>query len=235
MAHYKDHIDQHLFEQIEAYLLHKMDADARAAFEKTMQADEALKNEVALQRLLTIGIEAHALSKEATAPPPPVKKINRVWLYAAAAVAVAVISLLWFSHSTPDKIFARYFVPDDGLPLAMSGNQGLYHFYNGMVSYKEEDYSKAIDIWQQIQPASDTVQYYLGVALLNNNNSTAAIPPLLKVAQTNESAWHLKASWYLALAYLKNNQTANAIAWLKKLNNEERARRLAKDIEKLSP
>lgn len=234
MAHYKDHIDQRLFEQIEAYLLDKMDADTRQAFENAMQTDEALKNEVELQRLLTMGIEAYVGSREAAPPPAAVKKISRTWLYAAAAVAIAVMSLLWFSRSTADREFARYFVPDDGLPVVMSGSHDNYNFYNGMVSYKEEDYSKAIHIWQQIQPASDTVQYYLGVAMLNNNNSKEAIPFLLKVAQNNQSAWRLKATWYLALAYLKNNATKEAVAWLRKLENHEQARQLLNDIEKIS-
>ena len=106
-----------------------------------------------------------------------------------------------------------------------------------MVSYKEGDYNRAIEIWKKIHhenPANDTLQYFIGAAYLNNNDSNA-IASLLPVAENDNSRWQPKAMWYLALAYVKYGRKEEAAIWLKKLSGDEQARLLEKDIKKLSP
>lgn len=243
MKEYKEDIDQQLFEQIEAYLLNTMDAGRRAAFEREMEADEKLRNEVNLQRRLTAVAEVYSYTgekhKQKEQPrPAAVKKLPHFAWYAAAAVVI-VLATWFYRNSTPsaEKIYARYFIPDAGLPVVMSSANDNYDFYDGMVSYKEGDYNRAIEIWKKIHhenPANDTLQYFIGAAYLNNNDSNA-IASLLPVAENDNSRWQPKAMWYLALAYVKYGRKEEAAIWLKKLSGDEQARLLEKDIKKLSP
>jgi len=240
MAQYRDHIEEALFERIEAYLLNTMDASARAAFERELEASETLRNEVDLQRRLTAAVEIFSdAGEQQYRDPVVVKKASHIIWYAAAAVAAILITWFYLNNSapSPDKIYARYFIPDAGLPVVMSSVNENYDFYDGMISYKEEDYNKAIEIWKNIyreNATNDTVQYFIGVAYLNNNDRNA-IDYLLPVAENDNSRWQSKAIWYLALAYVKYGRKEEAVTWLKKLNGDERAIQLEKDIEKISP
>ncbi len=243
MKEYKEHIDQQLFEQIEAYLLNTLDAARREAFEREMEADERLRNEVHLQRRLTAVAEVSSYKGEKQeqkeqARSAVVKKLPHFAWYAAAAVVIVAVT--WFYRdSTPsaEKIYARYFIADPGLPVVMSSADDHYDFYDGMVSYKEGDYSRAVEIWKKVyleNAANDTLQYFIGMAYLNSNDGDA-VDYLLPVAGNDSSRWQSKAIWYLALAYVKFGRKEDAAIWLKKLGSDEQARMLEKDIKKLSP
>ncbi|MBX2925467.1 MAG: hypothetical protein KF746_24935 [Chitinophagaceae bacterium] len=242
MMEYKDNIDKELFEKIEAYIQNRMNAGDRTAFEKEIQADETLRNEVALQRQLIASVQVFTHHKEdsfkaSSDVKAPVKKMRHVWMYAAAAVT-ALIAVTWFYQyktATGEQVYANYFTPDAGLPVMMSGENDRYDFYNGMVSYKEGEYDKAIEIWRGIAQPSDTISYFTGVAYLNNKNAEASIAHLATVALNDKSAWQQKAIWYLALAYVKMNNKDKALEWLNKLPDNEQAKLLMRDIQKTLP
>lgn len=244
MEGYREHIDQQLFEQIEAYLLHTMEASERSRFEAAMMADEQLRNEVDLQRKLLAAAQAASFGHEAihhipiTKSKAPVKKVSFKWWYAAAAV-LAAVAATWFYQSrtvTPDKLFAGYFHADPGLPVAMSSTSD-YGFYDGMVSYKEGNYDKAIEIWTGLKEEgllTDTLQYYIGVASINKNDFEAALQHLLPVAESKTGEWQQKAVWYLALACIKTNRITEAMQWLRQLQNNSDAQLLIKELQKIS-
>lgn len=242
MVQYKEQIDQKLFERIESYLDQTMDAEKRMLFEQEMKTDEMLRNEVGLQRRLMAATEVFSYVEEnqesdKVLHSAPVKKI-RLWVLLAAATVIVCMITWFYSSTTPsqDKLFARYFVPDTGLPVVMSGIKEDYDFYNGMVSYKEEDYAKAIEVWKHIyneNTPNDTLRYFIGMAYLNIHNPEA-ITWLLPVAENENSSWNSKAIWYLALSYLKHDRRDDALLWLERLKGDEQATLLKKDIEKLS-
>ncbi len=239
MAEYNDHIDRELFERIESYILNRMEPATRAAFEAEMENDESLRNEVALQRNLVGAVEALSFAGKTSGNTKiaPVKKISRVWLYGAAAAATVLLVLLlrFFSSPSPsaDSLFAGFFEADPGLPVVMSSGDNHYDFYDGMVSYKEQDYTKALSIWKDVVTPSDTLTYYMGMANLNSGNTRATIEYLEPIAGNDSSAWQQKAIWYLALAHLKESNTPAAIEWLNRLQDNEQAKRLKEDIENL--
>ncbi|HRN58272.1 MAG TPA: hypothetical protein PLL71_17555 [Agriterribacter sp.] len=244
MEEYSAHIDQQLFERIEAYLLHTMDASERSRFEAAMEGDEQLRNEVRLQRKLLAAAETVFFDHKAVQHIPaagnaaPVKKISFKWWHAAAA-ALLVAAATWFYQSTtltPNRLFANYFHADPGLPVVMSSTTE-YGFYDGMVSYKEGDYNKAVEIWTGLMEKglrTDTLQYYIGVACLNNNHFETAVRYLLPVAENKAGEWQEKAAWYLALAYIKTGDTPAAIKWLEPLQHNSEAQLLIKALQKIS-
>lgn len=241
MEGYKEQIDQPLFEQIEAYLLNTMDASERRQFETAMSDDVQLRNEVNLQRKLVATVQTafpvdtafrHIHIQDSSTPAR--KMVFKWWM---AAAAILLIAAVWFYQSTtltPDKLFARYFYTDPGLPVAMSSTSE-YSFYDGMVSYKEGNYDKAIEIWSRLKQdglPTDTLQYFLGVASLNKNDYTSALQYLLPLTENKTGEWHDKAIWYLALTYLKTNNIPEALIRLKELPDDRQAQALLKELQK---
>ena len=122
MEDYKDHIDQELFEQIEAYLLHTMTTEERSRFETQLAADPSLQKELELQRqLLAIAtVESFNTDQQssienssaASRPSAIVKSISK-WWWAAAAMLV-LISGFWYLQSksvSPQQLAISILVP----------------------------------------------------------------------------------------------------------------------------
>lgn len=240
MEEYKDHIDQELFEQIEAYLLNTLSPEERSRFEKQLAADPSLQKELDLQRqLLAIAtIESFKTDQQAKPTlPAKVKPISK-WWWAAAAMLV-LISGIWYLQSksvSPQQLANHYFIPDPGLPVTMSSTR-QYQFYDGMVSYKEADYDKALSIWKSIAQnnnSSDTVQYFIGVAYLNTDQYNDALQQLLPIAE-GKGKWKDKAAWYLSITYLKLNQPKKAANWLKTIPSYPEANELLEELNQSNP
>ncbi|MCU0384616.1 MAG: hypothetical protein MUE38_01220 [Flavihumibacter sp.] len=244
MEDYKDHIDQELFEQIEAYLLHSMTSEQRSRFETQLAADPSLQKELELQRQLLAITTIESFKAEqstienssaASKPSAIVKPISK-WWWAAAALLIFFCGFWFFQNqtATPQKLANQFFSPDPGLPVTMSSSS-QYQFYDGMVSYKEADYEKAIAIWKAIPSSnrqSDTLHYFIGVAYLNRDQYNDALQQLLPLAEGN-SKWKEKASWYLSLTYLKLNQPQKAQKWLQTIPTYPEAPELLKAINQL--
>jgi tetratricopeptide (TPR) repeat protein len=244
MEENKNHIDQTLFEKIEAYLLGSMNPAEKTAFEQRIENDPDLKAEVELQQKLMATVEVGAFLKEKSAGPAAVKQMPasetgktrslfRPWM---AAAAVVFFVALWFLNrpgTDPQSLAIQYFQPDPGLPVTMSSSQN-YQFYDGMVSYKEADYKKALKIWKELSATnapSDTLRYYMGIAYLSQDEYNEAIRQLLPVAEKS-GRWKHKSAWYLSLAYLRLNKVSEAIKWLQTIPNNPDATKLLKRLKK---
>ena len=237
MSKYRPEISQQEFEQIERYLLGGMEAAERTAFERRLAEDAVLRDEVNLQNRLMAAVEIGSFKRGEADPGVQeiVAKRRSIpsWLYAAAAVVLAAIGFTgwWLWHDAPmgnENLYTAYFYPDPGLPIAMSSTD-RYVFYDGMVSYKEEKYTEAIERWRTLPDdmlATDTLQYYLGMAMLNNGDLDSANVYLQQVSADEQSTFHGKALWYRALIHVKRGEHPQAIRLLETLPSEKRARDL---------
>lgn len=221
-------ISQELLETIEAYLNQTMDASQLADFKQRLDQDPDLQQQVEDVSVLLSGIEAAALKEkldgfhsemehtplERATPVIPIKKRkNGLLRYAAAAAILVSLGLFWIFNQAPthEKLFAKHFTPDPGLPTTMSGSQ-QFEFDNAMVRYKQGAYQEAAQTWEQMrqQRASDTLDYFIGVAWLAEGASEKTIPLLEGVSTQSDSRFQEEAQFYLALAYIKENQMDKA-------------------------
>lgn len=233
MAENRNDIDQPTFERIEAYLLGRMDDTARTAFEQAMNADESLRDEVDLQRKLMATVEAGAFLAsnpfEEKAKVRPMFSRVKKWYMAAAVLIIAGSAAFFIWQQNQEKdLYARYFQPDPGLPVVMSSTDA-YTFYDGMVSYKEGQFNDAITKWESLgraQGYTDTLQYYMGMAHIHISKYAEATTHLQTVAENNKSAFRERATWYLALVYIKLGDKASAARWLKLIPGNEQASKL---------
>lgn len=214
-------LDRTTFETIEAYVLDRMSASERAAFEERMAADAELRKEVALQQEHIRAVELGGFQRllqqagQAHAAPAGGGRGPKLWRY-AAMVAVILAAAAWWLARTPvnEQLYAEHFRPDPGLPVAM-GLTSDPVFADAMVSYKEGKYAEARAKWWpllQQEPMNDTLRFYIASAWLNEGRAAEALPMLEGVAAEEASAFRDRARWYLFLARIRTGATGEALA-----------------------
>lgn len=215
-------LDKPTFERIEAYVLDRLNAEERFAFEQRLATDAELRAEVDLERENILAIELGGLQrvlKQVRVEHAPQQGERGGWssyLKYAAVLAVLFSVGLWFlaRPAANERAFAAHFTPDPGLPVAMSASDD-HAFHDAMVAYKLGDHDEAIGKWSALLkkgPTSDTLRYYIGCAELNAGRGDRAAPLLLSVAEQSSSAFAMKARWFGFLALVQSGDLAAARA-----------------------
>lgn len=214
-------LDRTTFETIEAYVLDRMGALERAAFEDQLAADPLLRQEVVLQQEHIHAVELDGLMRtlRRQAQLHPASEGGVRWpvilRYAAAVAVMLSAALFWYTRpTTNERLFAEHFRPDPGLPVVM-GITSDPVFADAMVSYKEGEHAKARYAWTimlQHQPGNDTLRYYIASAWLAEGGFSEALPLLEQVATDDASTFHHRARWYLFLTRIRIGDTAKALA-----------------------
>lgn len=215
-----DNISEEVLETIERYLNGNLSSQELKDFNRLMNLDEDFRQQVEDVRTMLFGIEAQSLKEQLNefheelpktkivkrSPEERVRFLKYSRIAAAAALVIALGSIWFFSTPHNEKLYAKYFTPDPGLPTTMSTTNN-FDFYDAMVNYKHGDYQDAIAKWKVLsekKPENDTINYFLGVAYLANKNATEAIPFLENAAEAPDSFTFLNDTYYyLGLAYLK--------------------------------
>ena len=198
-----------------------MEGEERNLFENSLKENPVLKQQVEDIRDLILGIERGSLQEkmdtfheEITADDPapksrpePIKFNFRKYAIAATvAILIGVTSFFYITaEDQNEKIFDDFFIPDPGLATTMS-TESNYDFYEAMVNYKRANYDLAITQWNMLhekKPENDTLNYFLGVAHLANNQIEPAIEFLSKVSEQKDSDFIEDTYYYLGLAHLK--------------------------------
>ena len=231
-------ITQQKFEQIEAYLLHKMTPKERNEFERKLKQDPVLAKEVETQRELQLAVEAGEMKNKLETIHQKISRnnINSRWYLIAASITVLLAIGIW-ALNRPDKaerLFAANMTVDPGLPVPMSATNN-YVFYDAMVDYKSGKYELAIQKWTSLlakNPENDTLNYYLGVTHFNLVNYQKAIPFFEGVAWQKNSTFYGQSEWYLALSFLATKDI-DQLHTLAKNSQSEYAGRINELIQKL--
>lgn len=226
------HISQEEFEQIEAYLNGQLSNEDMHIFEKKIENKE-FKAKFEDIKTVLIGIETQTLKeqlnefhKEFSSEQKPITQQVKVktlhWKkIAIAAILVIGLGSFWiFNGNSNSRLYSEYFTPDPGLPTTMSSNAN-YEFYEAMVDYKQGNYNKATKKWKIMlatKPKSDTLNYFIGSALIADKKVNEAINFFKTVTELNNSSFKNEANYYLGLAQLKLNDPKAAIKSLKKAN-----------------
>lgn len=240
------HISLEEWEEIEAYLNGSLSTEQLQVFEQRLQSENNLfaKVEKVKLSLLTVeeaGLRADLETFHARLKTKPVvsitthKKNNLTkWLAIAAVfIAIAVTTVLYLQQPNEhEKIYSSFYKPDPGLSTTMSETDN-YEFEKAMVDYKTGNYEKALAVWQNLlkqNPQSDTLNYFVGNALLAEKNEKVAIKHFESVLKYTNSGFIGEAYWFLGLIYLKNEEREKAIEYLQKSNLAE-ATVLLKQLE----
>ncbi|MEM1327937.1 MAG: hypothetical protein AAGI23_18405 [Bacteroidota bacterium] len=156
----------------------------------------------------------------------------------AASFAVLLVAAWWLflRPISPEQLYANNFeLPDNQLTtqiedrLAATGfgtnKSALRTLEEAMTEFETGNYVKAISGFRAFKTAAPQdglvaqASLYEAVALLELNEVTEAQNLLLDLVQNDASTLQEDAQWYLALSYLKIENTATALEWLNQLND----------------
>ncbi len=211
-------ITQQQFEQLEAYILHRMEAAEKARFETMLEQDPVLRAAYEMQREHMLALELagmEALLREMAAEPEAKRSGGPGpgrWLKYAAAVVLLLAGGVWWATrpSATERAFAEHHWPDPGLPVPMHITKDPL-FQDAMVAYKLGEAKEAADKWRSILalgPANDTLIYFIAQAELQLGDAAAAGQGFAVVAADSSSVFRAKARWYLYLALLRQGDFA---------------------------
>lgn len=232
-------------DQIDAYLMGRLQGAALTAFTVNMEANAALQQQVAELQLIKTGIGEVALrarldvyhaglaKADPTVSTLPIKKVItlRKWFAAAAAILLIITAGWWFiaRGSVNERLYAKFYKADPGLASAMSLSDN-YAFDRGMVDYKMQHYAAALELWEPMlaaHPESDTLNYFVAVARLAEGDVKGSIAPLQIVVGRKDGFFLGDARWYLGLALLKENRKAEAITMIQASDHPQKVALLA--------
>lgn len=227
-----NNITQEEFERIEAYLNNSLSKGDLQIFENRLENEEGFAAKVEDIKTVLTGIETQALKeqlnefhKDISTPAkdtiqfnPKVKSLQWRKIAVAAALIIAAGSFWFLNRNSNNQLYADFYSPDPGLPTTMSSTNN-YEFYEAMVAYKQGYYKDALNTWTnqlKTKVDNDTLNYFVGSALLADKKEHKAISYLQEVINTDNSVFKNEAFYYLGLAYLKNNNKEKAIEYLLK-------------------
>lgn len=238
--------DYKTYEIIERYLAGELNEAELRAFEAKMAKDAAFREEVEahkeLQQLLVLNeineFKAKAkgmLKEERIEEQKQTKNTTKVyrlptWFKAVALLLLLVgMGLLIYLNSasisntqkTPQILAANYFeAPANlyGINITKSATNPVNKQWLAKANqaYQAKDYQSVIQQLEKLSE-SDTVAMANGLCYYELKNYSEAISHFQAVKQMKESLFSTKATWFLALTYLQNNQTEAGIKLLKEL------------------
>lgn len=205
-------------ELFDKYIDGVMNDEERLDFQSKLDTDVDFKSQFNKHRQERVEVETFFLQKdmndwhaEIVPGPDQVLANNHTsdnWksvAVIAGLLALAFCAYWYFSKDSEARtesknLYAQYFQADVGLPITMSSNE-TSPLLQGMVWYKAEDYSRAMNEWNAITNPSDTLVYYKGQIMLVEGKYVEATTMLRSIPES--SAFYNKTQWYNMLLALK--------------------------------
>ena len=248
----KGHLTDEGLQWVDRYLKGELKGDELQQFKHKIVSDTAFASEV---KMVHAG-EAHTLEKlletiQAEYEKGEAKIIKGRFgkRYLAAASIVLLISLvsLFFLNQKPrpEKLFAQNFTP---YILASNNLRGadsdsVKQLYKKVtLAYRQGSFEEASGLFLSLlkdNPDNQNLAFYLGNCYLALDEPQQAIKAFKKILTSSEqNEFTSRSQWYLALAYLKNEDLNKAKDELQSIieydgYQKDKAEELLKDIAKL--
>lgn len=238
----QDHPNNDLM--LDRYLRDEMDEQERHLFEEQLATDEALTEQLDLQRDTIEGIRldgSHALKQrlqavetELASPVPVVvdeKKTHRRFLMTWVAIAASLFTVVLLGYlfiptaSSTEELYVAYYQP---FPNLINPAQRSVEVEESSVpeqamrAYDQQQYAEAVALFEQGGALSDPgYTFYYGASYLGLEQPERAILLLEQVVQEKTGLFYEPGLWYLALAHLKTNDPEAARPYLQTLAEQE--------------
>lgn len=218
---------------IEKYISGEMNPAEKSWFETEIEGNEALKKEICLRKKtdeILLRRDLTDLRKKLAAIESARKKKadlaiarKNMILRSAAVIALFILlggTLLLTNRShNPESIFMKNFTPYEpgGTVRSSENSSDIYGLmYNKAVDlYKIADYESASEIlreYLELRQSHMEAHLIFGIISTERNNFKAAENSFRKIIDDGNNLYIDKAQWYLALSYLKSNNTKAAIS-----------------------
>lgn len=238
-------------EWIEAYLAGELTQSEQGVFEKMMQDEPDITNEIEVhQRISGVLRDENKLKFReallaAEAEHRRQENIRRFtmpkWMrYAAAVIIIAAVAspFLYNSFSSsPDKLFRQYYSAYEANMVSRGAGQENQAFN----AYAEGNYELAADLFHQLNqadPDNAAYSFYRAISLMELKNYEEASHLFEQVYSDGNNFFVEQSSWYLALTCIKTGEHNKAGQHLNELISysnpyAEKAEKLLKSLTKL--
>lgn len=153
---------------------------------------------------------------------------RRSWVLAPAIGAAALVAVLFLNQPHDRYAGLLEFEPLLFERHAARGTEEmnpLDPFSKGMDAYCAGDYVKAIENLNQVvavDAKNDTAWLYLGVSYYLQKDAHQAVGSLKHVTSSVNPVVRDAACWYVAQAFLLDNQADSTLAWIEQVDRESR-------------
>jgi len=135
---------------------------------------------------------------------------NLRFAYVVASIfLVGIVSVLYLGKDQPnEKLFAEYYQPYPNIASSVRGELTEGKLQDALQQYDARDYKATLNLLQEIhvtEPNNVAANFYAGVSYLKVEESERAATSLQKVIELGDSKFSEPAEWYLALAFLQQN------------------------------
>jgi tetratricopeptide (TPR) repeat protein len=136
----------------------------------------------------------------------------------ASVFLVGIVSVLYLGQDQPTKkLFAEYYQRYPNIASSVRGELTEGKLQDALQQYDAGDYKAALKLLQEIlaaEPDNAAANFYAGVSYLKIEESARAVFNLQKVIALGEAKFSEPAEWYLALAFLQQNDLEKTHATL---------------------
>ncbi|MES2827779.1 MAG: hypothetical protein V4687_06485 [Bacteroidota bacterium] len=223
------------------YLEGDMELEEKLAFENRMREDELLSKDVEeykqIHHLLKINVAPDDHDKQVAMtlnvmnkqyfkeqhtgnanlrPKAKVITITTYLKYISIAAVLVIGLLVWAPWS--ENLYKQYRISTT-MSVLERGSNGRSRISEGAALYNKGDFKEAKRILQNeymLYPQNPLLAYYFSIILIENDKAPEARTILLNLYQ-GESVFKFDAAYYIALSYVKEENQAEAIQWLKKI------------------
>lgn len=182
---------------------------AQFMFEKDLQRAIRKKENQDLKVKLK-GIEKEI---QTTASPSQAKSRFRPWSIAASITIFLTLGWLTYyslSGISNQDLYNAHFEPYPNTVYSITRSDGSESVEReAFVAYESQDYERAAELFLNAGEAITHGDFYLAQVLLQLNRNEEAIELFAK-SMLEDSSFEAEANWYLALAYLKENNIESA-------------------------
>ncbi|MEO0896724.1 MAG: hypothetical protein AAFY71_10025 [Bacteroidota bacterium] len=226
-------MEEHRFEQFEAYLEATATEEQRKELERELKAKPNLQLEFEEFRTLWLGIQAVFLKDELDdihqdlmldqAKVVPFWR-KRSWTIAAILLVLIASAILFFPKESSSKdIYASIHQVDPGLPSLM-GLADKPEFDKAMLSFKKGEYTLALETFISLEEAggqNDTLSFYQAMSMMELERMGDAQASLDQLLTSDSDFIRYKAEWYVFQIQVFEGNYPIAGEWLKKISSNE--------------
>ena len=230
---------------LERYFENQLSQEEAILFQNYLKTDAFFAEEFAFQKSVKHAItlnERAELKQQLQSFETP--KNNKKWVSkwsVAASIAVVLGAGYWFMNQSPNNIelYEDYYqsYPNVVAPTVRGENsediksEAFYEYDNG-------NYEKSLVLFSKIYETDkdDYALFYKALSQMELQKTTEAIATFKQFDLGKNNAFTPFVKWYLALAYLKENQKEQAMPLLKSLSEtqnpqQEMAQKLVDELE----
>lgn len=215
---------------IERYLQGEMSQEELAWFEKELEGNEKLKQELTIRKrvnevladkdMLELKLQLNQIHQEiyeaTEKSKQTIRHAYRKIYYATTVFAVIIVAFSLFMvnrNYSNEKLLAKYYNPQQEVVTFRSLNPNQNELTQAMDYYYKKDYKNAIKMFENLLQKDDSqigLNLYSGISHMEIKEYEEANQKFNNILQVQPNPFVESAHWYLGMCYIMTNERDKA-------------------------